>query len=105
MSRRKRPAHGGPHKYKRIVWKTRTTNEPYIIFKCMLPGCMHYVQRELVVGNESICWKCGNAFQMSMSSTYLAKPHCPHCVEGKKGEASIKDIAANLDKILGGGGL
>lgn len=102
MSRRKRAAHSGAHKYQRIKWKTRSTGEPYIIFKCMLKGCSHYVPRDLVVGNESICWKCGQPFQMNLSSTYLAKPHCPHCTEGKKGEPSVSDIAANLDKILGG---
>jgi hypothetical protein len=105
MARKKRAVqHGGPHKYRRIQWRSRQVKgEPYTIFKCMLPGCTHYVPRDLVVGNESLCWVCGKTFQMTYASTYLAKPHCPNCIKGKEGDAiPLDDVAANLDKILGG---
>lgn len=103
MSRRKAVNHKGPHKYLRIKWKSRVSaGDPYIIYKCMIPGCTHYVPRDLVVGNESICWKCGDSFQMSLATANLAKPHCLKCTKGKRGEASVDDVMTNLDRILGG---
>lgn len=106
MARKKKKGaqHPGPHKYQRIKWRSRKADgEPYIIFKCMLPGCTHYVPRDLVVGNETICWKCGRTFQMAYAHTYLAKPHCVYCTKGvKKEEVALDDVTANLDKILGG---
>lgn len=99
--KRKVAAHAGPHKYKRITWKTRVSKEPYIVFKCMLPGCTHYTPKDLVVGNETICWRCGKTFQMASVHTYMAKPHCVACTKGRKGEASVEDVMTNLDRILG----
>lgn len=102
--KRKAVAHSGPHKYQRIKWNSRSSGEPYFIFKCMLKGCTHYVPKDLVVGNESLCWKCGKEFQMTRASTYLKKPHCPACTKGheKEGDVSVDKVAANLDKLLGG---
>jgi hypothetical protein len=103
MSKRKKATHTGPHKYQRIKWKSRASSgEPYIIFKCMLPGCTHYTPKDLVVGNETICWRCGREFQMGVPHTYMAKPHCIACTKGKKGTASVDDVMSNLDRILGG---
>lgn len=105
MARKKKVVqHTGPHKYQRIQWRSRQAKgEPYVIFKCMLPGCTHYVPRDLVVGNETICWRCGKIFQMAYTHTYLKKPHCIACTKGKEGEAvPLDDVTANLDKILGG---
>jgi len=98
--------HSGPHKYMRVELKSRikgSYGEPYIVFRCMIPGCSHYVARELVVGNESECWRCGDAFQMTTALTYLKKPHCVSCTKGKpKSGPSVEDVSANLDKLLGG---
>jgi hypothetical protein len=83
--KKKGAQHPGPHKYQRIKWRSRKADgEPYVIFKCMLPGCTHYVPRDLVVGNETICWKCGRTFQMAYAHTYLAKPHCVYCTKGRQ---------------------
>jgi hypothetical protein len=105
MAKTKTQAHKGqPHKFRRIRWKSRQNKgKPYYIFKCQIPGCTHFKSRDLVVGDESECWRCGNTFQMTYASTYLAKPHCPSCTENKKEGPSVKDVEANLDKILGGG--
>src|SRR6266498_1358996 len=103
MAIKKKLAHSGPHKYKRIKWKSREgSGEPYIIFKCMLQGCTHYVPRDVVIGNETLCWKCGKAFQMTPASVYLAKPHCLSCTKGKKDRVSVEDVMTHLDKLLGG---
>lgn len=97
----KKIQHGGPHKYQRISWRSRQAKgEPYVIFKCMLRGCNHYVPRDIVVGNETLCWRCGKTFQMTTASTYLKKPHCPNCTKSKIED--LYDVTANLDRILGG---
>jgi len=102
MGKRKK-AHVGPHKYQRILWKSRKVEgEPYYIFKCMLPGCTHFVPRELVIGNECECWRCGKTFIMTLPATYLKKPHCMSCTKGRPEDVSVDDVTANLDKILGG---
>lgn len=95
--------HKTAHKYLRVKWKSRKQKgEPYYIFKCMLPGCTHWVARDLVVGNMSICWRCGKEFQMTLASTYLAKPHCANCTERKDGSHDSGDVLSNLDELLGG---
>jgi hypothetical protein len=104
MPRKKKVStHAGPHKLMRINWKTRRgeKDKPYYIFKCQIAGCAHYKPRDLVIGDETICWRCGNTFQMSYASTYLKKPHCPSCTE-TKGSVDINTVTDNLDKILGG---
>lgn len=103
MPKKKRTAtHSGPHKFLRIRWKSRQEKgKPYFIFKCQIPGCTHFKPRDLVIGDESVCWRCGGTFQMTYASTYLKKPHCPSCTE-TKGEVDIHTVTDNLDKILGG---
>lgn len=104
MSKKKKvAAHAGPHKYRRLRLKSRQERgKPYYIFKCQLPGCTTFKARDIVVGDETLCWKCGKPFQMTYAATYLAKPHCPSCTDSKKGGPSVSDIESNLDKILGG---
>lgn len=108
MPRKRKPAqHSGPHRYMRVELKSRqkgSRGEPYIVFRCMKSGCTHYVPRDLVVGNESECWRCGDTFQMTTASTYLKKPHCSGCTKGRPKDSgpSVDDVAANLDKLLGG---
>lgn len=108
MPRKRKPsAHTSAHKYQRVELKSRqkgSRGEPYTIFRCMIPGCTHYVPRDLVIGNMSICWRCGQEFQMTAASTYLKKPHCSACTESKPrdGGPSVDDVAINMDDLLRG---
>lgn len=102
MPAKKSTHRGRPHKYLRIRWKSRQEKgEPYYIFKCQISGCNSFKPRDLVIGDDCECWRCGKTFQMTYASTYLAKPHCPNCTD-TKGEVDLKSVENNLDKLLGG---
>jgi hypothetical protein len=72
------------HKYRRIkIGK----NKDYVVYKCFL-DCPHYITPELVIGRMSICWYCGNEFEMTKASLKL-KPTCG-CY--KQGTPRIEEI-------------
>jgi hypothetical protein len=96
--------HAGPHKYLRIKWKRTKRSDPYVIFKCQLPGCSSYKDAYAVVGDQCVCWKCGESFQMTRASVQLARPHCVSCTgpsnRFKSHAKELSIIEANLDKLL-----
>lgn len=64
------------HKYYRVVLGKL---KDYIVYKCALPNCSHFVQRELAVNRQSLCWKCERPFILSLRDLTLAKPICKDC--------------------------
>lgn len=96
------------HQYVRKELKRKMTDEPYVIFRCMIPGCTHYLREELAEGQKSICNRCGKDFILTKAAMELKKPHCVECTRGykRKGKlderVSVADIALNLDKLLEG---
>ncbi len=64
------------HKYTRVKLGTKG----YIVYKCTLPGCPHYLRQELVTGRLCECWRCGKPFTMTVK-TLLKKPHCSDCTK------------------------
>jgi hypothetical protein len=67
------------HKFKRHVY-----DSGYEIFFCTLPDCNYKVKRELALGKENICWRCGRPHIINEYSIRLARPHCDDCKKGKK---------------------
>ena len=62
------------HKYIRVnVTKT------WVIYKCCLPNCPHFVPVKLVIGRDCICYRCGNVFTMTNHTSTLKRPHCKDC--------------------------
>jgi hypothetical protein len=105
MPRTKKQAHEGPHKYKRIEEKTRA------IYKCVLPGCTHYLPESHIEGAISICWRqktgCEKIVVMDKLTIGLVKPHCEPCTRGyvKKGQGAnpkTSDVMSKLDALIGG---
>ena len=86
------------HKYVRVqLGKERN----YFVWRCSVSGCPHYVPRELVVGRQSICWRCGKVFTITQAVIDLKKPHCVECTKGKPGTKPAIDIAdIDLDELL-----
>lgn len=67
------------HKYQR-----ETLGKDYIIYKCVLPGCTHYLPLPLIVGKVSICWNCGMEFIIRKGKNGInKKPKCENCVNHK----------------------
>lgn len=62
------------HQYRRA-----TLGKDYLIYKCVLPGCTHYISADLIIGKKNKCWRCGDDHIISRK---LAKPHCAKCTKG-----------------------
>jgi len=60
------------HKYIRSKFKQSGTR----IYKCILPGCHHYILEEFIEGKISVCWYCGEDFVIGKRAKRLKKPHC-----------------------------
>jgi len=64
------------HKYKKV-----TMGKNFVVYKCVLPGCTHYVRSELAVGRFSLCWMCEGQFVMTEISATRLKPKCQSCID------------------------
>lgn len=71
------------HKY------TRVKTEKSTLMKCAIPGCKHFLARLLAVGRESLCWRCGEAFFLTMENTTLKKPCCDNCRRRNRTEVTF----------------
>lgn len=67
------------HKYKRIKMGPK-----YVVYRCVMPDCPHYVRPELVIGRACICWDCRGVFFMNIRSATKIKPKCKRCVEKRR---------------------
>lgn len=67
------------HKYRRI----NLGKKGYVVYKCMLPNCPHFIRAELCIGRMSICWRCGKEFVMNEKTLQLVKVHCIECTKSK----------------------
>lgn len=76
-------ARGGHcHKYYRVDIGQR---KPYVVYRCALPRCTHYLQRELITAKESICWECGERFIVTKANLNQEKLRCMACVSRHSG--------------------
>ena len=46
----------------------------YEVFRCVFPGCRHYLPIELALGQPSICWKCGEDLILTVDNLRLKHP-------------------------------
>ncbi len=65
------------HSYKRV---DIGVSKEYIVYRCILPHCSHYIVPTLVEGRESLCPRCGEVFIIGKSHLALANPHCDNCI-------------------------
>ncbi len=75
------------HKYMRVL-----LGDNYIVFKCMLPGCPHYVRKELFMGRKSLCWRCGGIFIISQKNLEQKKVHCKGCKRKKHESLTVPTV-------------
>ena len=68
------------HKYRR----TTLGMKKWKIFRCIKPGCSHYIDAGLIIGKISVCPRCGDPFIIDKSLSLLALPHCHECTVKKK---------------------
>lgn len=76
--------HEGPHKYERVEVGTKG----WVVYKCMLPGCSHYLpSAKLIVNKVSICWGICNNTAIYTQEDYekkLKHPMCDNCREVRR---------------------
>jgi hypothetical protein len=59
----------------------------YPVYKCMVTGCAHWLSRDLVIGRETVCWRCGQRMVMTPYAITLKKPHHAECKRVSNEEA------------------
>lgn len=84
------------HKYKRV-----DLGNKYLVFKCMVPSCSHYVPLKLAEGKLCECNRCGNPMVITKANVDLARPHCIDCTKRKK-EIPVEAVAEFLSKTGSG---
>lgn len=83
------------HKYKRIVLSERTGTK---VFKCV--QCPTFKQRNLIIGEDCICWSCGNTFKLNKANTRCVHPKCNNCRFGREISEVEKVIAEKEEDKL-----
>lgn len=69
------------HQYLRKILKTST------VYRCVLPGCRHYLRAFQIIGQIGKCWYCGRDFLITRDLARREKVHCANCTKGKKVKA------------------
>jgi hypothetical protein len=82
------------HKYVRA----RIGKNKYMIYRCAVPGCTHFIVSELIAGRKSICWRCGKEFFIS-EDLIRKKPHCNECTRRKD---KLGELTDRFIKVLTG---
>lgn len=65
------------HRYERDTYG----KNGYIIYKCVLPGCSHYVSKELALNKEGLCSSCENKILITKTMIHndVRYPRCEKC--------------------------
>lgn len=83
------------HKYQKKI-----LGKDYLVYKCVNPGCSHYISSELVVGKIAVCFRCDNKFVVTQDQVRkgkeMLKLHCKPCTKSKK----KKNVEIKAEDIL-----
>ena len=88
------------HKYiKKNIGRSKLN--PYDVYQCDLPDCKHYIRKELIFGKISLCWNCGNNFEIRPRGTrpFKRKFMCESCWSDKYGKI-FKPESQDVEKML-----
>jgi hypothetical protein len=85
------------HRYEKAVLGKK---RDYIVYRCNLPGCMHYLPKKLAKGKLSVCNRCENKFVLTPAALELQKPHCLDCTNRRNpvNLDIIKDFLEEIEK-------
>jgi hypothetical protein len=78
------------HRYKRDI-----LGRGYVIYKCTLPGCTHYIAETLLINRIALCGKCNEPFVIGKFEAKMAIPRCENCVK-----SSPDEDLTELDKAI-----
>jgi ribosomal protein S27AE len=77
------------HRYKKVNLAT-TPHKEYLVYRCILPNCNHYLQPALLIGKQASCPRCGEEYIIAADLARLTKPHCRKCTAGKEKPERIR---------------
>lgn len=83
------------HRYKKDV-----LGRAYVIYKCTLPGCSHYIPANLLVNRLALCGECEEVIVIDKLKAQQAIPRCDKHTESRVKE-EVKGIISVLDEALG----
>jgi len=83
------------HKYQRDK-----LGKKHIIYRCVIPGCTHYVSRKMAKNRLSICHVCNEPMIIDSFAITLAKPHHNECTKKSTRFNKLKDIIDDLSSIV-----
>lgn len=69
---------GHVHKYQRVNASSKK-NKEWIVYRCVLPKCTHYILPAFVSGKESICFACSEHFIIGTHNRDQVKLKCNAC--------------------------
>jgi formylmethanofuran dehydrogenase subunit E len=76
------------HKYERAVLGKNN----YVVFRCILPNCAHYISKELVKGKICLCNRCNEPMIMDTRASNMQKPHCKPCIRPNDDVAALAEL-------------
>ena len=90
----KRKDDGHPHMYKR-GWLGRPKKSSQI-YKCIEPGCTHYLRMNMALNALCKCNRCGEMMILTKKAMTLAYPHCDDCTVRKPSHDKLKGILEEM---------
>lgn len=66
------------HQYKRV------NLEKSIVYRCVIPGCSHYVRKAFIINRIAVCPYCGKNYVITPKIAQLKTLHCNDCTNSKK---------------------
>lgn len=80
------------HRYQRTK-----LGDNFIVYRCMLPGCAHYIRKELIMGKLCNCYRCGEDFIIGKKEMRRVRPHCG-CVQRAKPDIEMDKMRQFLEE-------
>jgi len=87
------------HKHK---YYKETTRKGLFLFRCGLEKCSHFVHEGIIIGRESLCWRCGESFVITKQTTRNKYFHCFDCTKRKTVEESNVVNDSAIDDLIKG---
>jgi hypothetical protein len=88
------------HKHSYVFYK-KTKKITY--YKCAAPNCLHFIDRDLIAGKESLCPNCGiHTLTLTPAALQRKRPLCIECSDTKESrshKAARKLMTELFDEI------
>ena len=80
----------------------RVQGKNSVMYRCMLPGCSHYVRDIFIVGRIAKCPYCGEDFVITSELARRKRVHCENCTNKKDDKLAPEETTSFLEEIKTG---